>query len=207
MRHIERSALARVFLARGDARDAVSVLDDLLSAADAARNIGPAIEALSLLAVGREAMGDSGQAVAALLRALSLAHPGGYLRIFLDEGPAITGLVQRIADEPRQRDLAASWGVPREYVERILAAFSSAAGPVQAMPPPGSAVAPLVEPLSDRELEVLRLLAAGLSAPEIAARLFIADSTVRSHIKSIYGKLDAHGRVEAIARARSLRLI
>jgi LuxR family maltose regulon positive regulatory protein len=128
----------------------------------------------------------------ALGEALSLAEPGGYLRVFLDEGEPMAGLLRQ----------AASRGIAPAYVAKLLAAFEpeSAEG---AAPQPQ----PLVEPLSERELEVLRLLAAGLSNPEIAEELVVAVSTVRSHCKSIYGKLGVHRRWDAVQQAQELGLI
>jgi LuxR family maltose regulon positive regulatory protein len=98
-------------------------------------------------------------------------------------------------------------GRQKEYVHKLLAAFGEENRPVSPssfIPQPSSL---LVEPLSERELEVLRLLAAGLSNPEIAQQLYVAVSTVRSHAKSIYGKLNVHGRWEAVQRAKELRLL
>jgi LuxR family maltose regulon positive regulatory protein len=101
---------------------------------------------------------------------------------------------------------ATSRGVAGEYVEKLLAAFGTMV-PSDGQNVPGSQRPLLVEPLSERELEVLQLLAAGLSNPEIAGELVIAVSTVRSHLKNIYGKLDVHRRWDAVRRAEQLGLL
>ena len=118
------------------------------------------------------------------------------MRIFVDEGQPMVRLLHE----------AAAHGVAPKYVARLLAAFPESESPVHYAPGPAEQ-SRIVEPLSERELEVLRLLAAGLSNPEIARRLYVAVSTVRSHTKSIYGKLGAHGREEAVQRARELGLL
>ncbi|MFN2227598.1 MAG: LuxR C-terminal-related transcriptional regulator, partial [Anaerolineae bacterium] len=144
------------------------------------------------------------QAIEALAEALALAEPGGHLRTFLDEGQPMARLLHR----------AASRGVALEYAGRLLAAFGQGlfVAPQSFAPESTVAEAPqaahsFVEPLSDRELEVLRLLAAGLSNPEIADELVVAVSTVRSHCKNIYGKLGVHSRWDAVQRGQVLGLL
>jgi LuxR family maltose regulon positive regulatory protein len=103
--------------------------------------------------------------------------------------------------------LAAARGIAVAYVSRLLTALEGEEGPSEPAPPPAaSGLVPLVEPLSDRELEVLRLLGTSLSTSEIGDELFISVNTVRSHVKSIYGKLNVHRRYEAVGRARELGL-
>jgi LuxR family maltose regulon positive regulatory protein len=134
-----------------------------------------------------------------LERALTLAEPEGYTRIFLDEGPAMARLIGE----------AASDGITPHYAARLLAAFDGtqenlAAGTGQ--PAPRAASSP-AEPLSQRELEILRLFKTELSGPEIAQELVIALSTVRTHTKSIYSKLNVNSRRAAVSRAVELGLI
>jgi LuxR family maltose regulon positive regulatory protein len=130
-------------------------------------------------------------ALSALERALSLAEPGGYMRTFVDEGEPMARLLRR----------ALSKGVAPNYAARLLAAFGEEVESTSPM------MASLVEPLTEREIEVLRLVAAGLSNPEISEELYIAVSTVKSHINHIYGKLAVENRVQAINRAHSLELL
>jgi LuxR family maltose regulon positive regulatory protein len=153
--------------------------------------MGSVIEILVLQALAFHILGDLDQALSALHRALSLAEPEGYVRTFIDEGQVMAGLLRQ----------AMTQGIAPGYVGKLLAA--SGDSPL----PPAPAAQPLAEPLSDRELEVLRLVAAGLSNREIAAELVIAVSTVKSHINHIYGKLDVKSRTQAVARGRLLGLL
>jgi LuxR family maltose regulon positive regulatory protein len=160
------------------------------------------IELQNLTALALQAQGKIDQALAALDQALTIAEQGGYVRTFVDEGEQMTRLLR----------LAATHGIAPEYVSKLLAAFDLPvpryAGMLPAEPEASPAgTQPLIEPLTERELEVLRLLATGLSNPDIAQRLYIATSTVRSHLKSIYGKLDVHRRWDAVQRAEELGLL
>jgi LuxR family maltose regulon positive regulatory protein len=137
-------------------------------------------------ALAEHRLGNEAQALEYLKRALRLATSEDYVRAFLDEDPIVAEILVRTKH------------IAPEFVDKLLAAFGISPTPPRT---PG-----LFESLSDRELEVLRLMAAGLSAPEIAGELAIAVSTVRTHIKHIYGKLDAHSRYEAVERARELDL-
>jgi LuxR family maltose regulon positive regulatory protein len=129
-------------------------------------------------------------ALTALGRALTLAEPEGYVRTFVDEGAPIAQLLRQTAAR----------GTTPDYVSKLLAALESEMREERR-------IDELVEPLSGRELEVLRLLTTHLSSTEIAQELFISVNTVRSHIKSIYGKLNVHSRKDAIQRARELGLL
>jgi len=154
---------------------------------EAAGAMSYVIETLVLQALALQAQGKDDQALTVLERALSFAEPEGYLRTFIDEGAPMAALLRT----------AASRGIALDYVSKLLAAFGKVAFPS----------APLVEPLSERELEVLRLLAAGLSNREIAAELFLAIGTVKKYTSNIYGKLNVHKRTQAVARARELGLL
>jgi len=200
--------LARVLVAQGVQQPSGPYLDEalrllarLLEAAEAAGWVHEAIKVLVLQALALQAYGDSEGALAALARALTLAEPGGYVRIFIDEGAPMGRLLRQAV----VRGIAATHGVAWDYVSKLLAALESETTDERRMPP--SVASPLVEPLSEREMEVLRLLTTSLSSTEIAEELFIAPSTVRSHVKSIYGKLDVHSRREAVARAQELDLL
>jgi LuxR family maltose regulon positive regulatory protein len=153
---------------------------------------------LVLQALTIQAQGKDDQALAALERALTLAEPEGYVRTFIDEGPQMGRLLRR----------AVVQGILVDYAGKLLAALEKEA--TKAAAPPaisGGAVPPLLEPLSPRETEVLRLLTTHLSHAEMAEELVVSVNTVRSHVKSIYGKLDVHSRMEAIERARELDLL
>jgi LuxR family maltose regulon positive regulatory protein len=168
-----------------------------LAAAQAGGRTAKAIEILNLQAIAAKAGGDTNQSLAAIEKSLALAGPAGFVGTFVDEGPPLARVLYE----------AASQGIALGYVRRLLAAFPNAqpAPPVQ--PAPDIPQQGLVEPLSERELEVLQLIAEGLSNPEIAARLFLSLNTVKGHTRSIYGKLGVHSRTQAVARARAFGLL
>jgi LuxR family maltose regulon positive regulatory protein len=194
--------LARVLVAqstRGPSElflgQALGLLTRLLTAAEGAGWVSETIHILTLQALALRASGEHAAALATLERALHLAEPEGYVRAFLDEGEPMTELLRQ----------AAAQGIMAGYVGRLLAATVGEPGDRRGMrvsPAPA-----LVEPLTGRELEVLRLLPSSLSSTEIAAHLIISVHTARTHIKSIYGKLDVHSRLEAVQRARGLGLL
>jgi ATP/maltotriose-dependent transcriptional regulator MalT len=194
--------LAPVRLAEGQAEEAAKLLERLLALAEAGGWIGDVIEILVLQALAQQMQGASTQALTTLGRALALAEPEGYVRIFVDEGAPMAALLVQNAERRVQSDPLFM------YIEHLLRAFPEPQRQAQVVLRSrleGSNA--LIEPLSEREREVLRLLAAGLESPEIARELIIGVSTARTHIKNIYGKLDVHGRVQAIERARALGLV
>ena len=197
LREFEHVTLARVLLAQstldpsdGSARDAFALLGRLLREAEDGQRTGNVIEILVLLALAHQVRGDMPAALAALGRALALGEPEGYVRVFLDEGAPMAALLQD----------AANRGIAPDYVRHLLADFGHAHDrtPIKQ---------PLVEPLSERELDVLRLLATDLAGPEIARELVVSLSTVRSHTKAIYAKLGVNSRRSAVTRAEELDLL
>jgi LuxR family maltose regulon positive regulatory protein len=203
------TTLARVRLAEGRPEEAVQLLTRLLAVAEAGGWMGDVIEILALQALALQAQGATTQALKTLGRALALAEPEGYVRIFVDEGaPMAALLVQSAALRPAQEPRRVQGDPLLIYIGQLLRAFPEPQRQAQIVR--GSTLErsnALVEPLSERELEVLRLLAAGLESPEVARELIISVSTARTHIKNIYGKLGVHGRVQAIERARALGLV
>ncbi len=202
-REFEHMTLARLLIAasKGDREaaclnDATRLLDRLLHAAETGRRMGSAIQILLLQALAFSAQANQPRAHASLARALTLAEPEGYLRTFMDEGEAMRLLIERQA---RNRNH------PRHgYADRLLAAFTHPlAAPKAGSSPQKSAPA---EPLSARELEVLRLLRSELSGPEIAQQLIVSLNTLRTHTKSIFNKLGVNNRRAAIHRAEELDL-
>jgi LuxR family transcriptional regulator, maltose regulon positive regulatory protein len=189
VREFEHVTLARVLLS-GSIEEAIELLQRLRVAAEAGGRWRSVIEVDVLLALGHHAFGDQGAALLALERALRLAEPEGYVRIFIDEGPAMAALLEATARQ----------GIASDYIGRLLAAAGRAE--------PGTRTAHgLVEPLSQREAEVLRLLATDLSGPDIARELVVSLHTVRSHTKSIYAKLAVNNRRAAVSRAQGLELL
>jgi LuxR family maltose regulon positive regulatory protein len=197
LREIEYTTLARVYIAQDRPDEAMVMLEQLLLSATRLGRMGSVIEILALQALALQAQGDDEQALAALQRALALAEPEGYVRVFADEGAPMAGLLQK----------ALARGVSRRYAATLLSAFEGQAKAEDRSPGSAPGAETLVEPLSERELEVLRLLAGPLSSTDIANQLFISVNTVRSHIRSIYDKLDVHSRYEAVARAKELNLL
>jgi LuxR family maltose regulon positive regulatory protein len=209
LREFDYLTLARVLMARhkserGDdadrsIREAMGLLQRLLKAAEEGERTGSIIEILVLQALGHQVQGDIAAALAPLQQALKLAEPEGYVRIFVDEGPPMAHLLRE----------AAARGIMPGYTGKLLAAFEAeppqSAGASLLSTAPASQ--PLVEPLSQRELDVLRLFKTELSGPEIADQLVIALSTLRTHTKSIYGKLNVTSRRAAVNRATELELI
>jgi LuxR family maltose regulon positive regulatory protein len=187
-------AMARVLIVKGDLPSLERALDQigsLLQPAQAQGRTVITIEARALQALAYSRRGDMASAMRSLERALRLAEPEGYLRLFADLGAPMARLLQ----EARSRE------VMPDYVDRLLASFSSD------LTLPASTRGALPEPLTDREGEILQLLAAGLTNREIAEELVISPETVKKHTGNIYGKLGVRSRTEAAARARELELL
>jgi LuxR family maltose regulon positive regulatory protein len=135
-----------------------------------------------------------------LTRALTLAEPEGYVRTFVDEGPAMADLLSATLEARQRGRLDTANLLPARYLAKLLATLAqeTSGAPSDAR---------LAEPPSERELEVLALIAAGESNPEIARKLFVSTSTVKTHINRLYRKLGARSRTQAVARAREMNLI
>ena len=197
--------LARVLLAHNDPVPALTLLQRLLDAAASQGRTGSIIEIQALRALALAAHGDHASALGTLAEALTLACPQGYVRVFADEGAPMRVLLAQLSAARRGQQHAA-----RRIDPGCLAALLRACGQADAAPPPGRAAAAppgLAEPLTDRELDVLRLIAAGKSNQRIAHDLFVALDTVKTHVTHILVKLGAANRTEAAARARQLGLI
>ena len=157
--------------------------------------MGSVLEILIVRALALEAKGDQMSALSTLERALVLAAPEGYIRLFVDEGPPILSLLR----------LAYRRGIVPEYVASLLAAFGEQH--TSNLPPPSPRSSVLAEPLTEREREVLRLLLEGASNREIARRLVLSVNTVKRHVYNLCGKLGVQSRTQAIIRARDLHLL
>jgi LuxR family transcriptional regulator, maltose regulon positive regulatory protein len=190
---------ARVKLAEGDSGAALAVLEPFRLQMEARGWTDERLKAMLLQALALHLKGAQDQAVALLGEVLALAEPGGFVRLFVDEGLPMAQLLST----------AAAHKLFPEYIEKLLAAFRNEQ-PQSEIEPAISAASPaqpLNEPLSQRELEILQLIARGLSNREISARLFLALDTVKGHNRLIFGKLQVERRTEAVARARELGLL
>ncbi|MFB0537778.1 MAG: LuxR C-terminal-related transcriptional regulator [Anaerolineae bacterium] len=191
---------ARVFIAQNKPNEAIGLLSHLEETARSAGRMGRVIEILLLQALAMRELGDSEHALLALTKCLTLAEPEGYVRVFLDEGqPMQMLLAQWLAH--------ASAGPLRDYAIRLLSHFDAELHVVTAAQEKASPTGNLVEPLSQRELEVLHLIALGRTNQEIAQHLIVSPGTVKAHTSSIYRKLDVANRTEAVARARQLGIL
>jgi LuxR family maltose regulon positive regulatory protein len=197
--------LARVLLAQQRPGEAMALLDRLHAAAVAQDRAGSLIEVGALRALALAACGQDGDAVDALADVLMLARSQGYVRVFADEGSPMAALLARLI--AAQRTGRAAAGVPLGYLARLQRAFDAAPSAPDHRPGTAAAVQGIVEPLTDRELEVLQLLAAGMSNRGIARELVVTLDTVKKHVSHVLGKLGAASRTEAVARARQLALI
>jgi len=205
IRELEYRSLARVAAAQGEASAALSLLRRLTDSAESAGRLGWVIYLLVSRAVILHSTGDLVKAEAALERALRLAQPEGYRRAFLDEGEPMEKLLIRIRDAARKKGAD-----PRvvTYLDQLLSAFGiSKEAVLHAGRDSGQTQTGLVEPLSARELEVLRLLAAGKTNQQIATELYLVVGTVKRHLNNIFGKLDVQNRTQCVAKAREIRLI
>jgi LuxR family maltose regulon positive regulatory protein len=198
-REFAHITLARALLARaahaGDRRagaDALGLLGRLLATAEGHGRTGSSIDVLVVLALAHRARGDTASAVAAVGRAVALSEPDGYVRTFVDEGEPMRDLLRHVV----------AGGVGGAYARRLLGAFEQPAP----MTPKGF-LEKMAEPLTPREVEILRLVAVGMRNQEIAEQLVISLPTVKRHIANTYGKLGASHRTEAIARAQALGVL
>jgi LuxR family transcriptional regulator, maltose regulon positive regulatory protein len=203
MREFDHLTLAKILLARyqrdhadGSISEVVGLLERLLEAAEEGDRKGSAIEILILQAIASHAQDNMPAALTSLQHALTLAEPQGYVRIFLDEGPGVMQLL---------REAGARQIMPG-YTGKLLALFEAEKRKNENISPLSPAQ-PLIDPLSQRELEILHLIAQGLSNRKIGERLFLALDTVKGYNRRIFSKLQVQNRTEAIARARELGLL
>jgi LuxR family transcriptional regulator, maltose regulon positive regulatory protein len=203
LREFEHITLVRVLLAQykrdgadGYLRGALGLLERLLKASEEGGRTGSVMEILVLQALAHRMQGDIAAALGPLGRVLTLAEPEGYVRMFVDEGMPMAELLRE----------AAKQGITPNYVHQLLVAFGEAkeGGEAAGRTPIMHA---LVEPLSERELEVLRLLGTELSGPEVANELMVSLSTMRTHTRNIYNKLGVDNRRAAVRRAEELHLL
>ena len=187
LQEVEYLSFARLLQATGKYAVALPILNQLLEAQEQMGRRRAAIEVLTLQSLCKRSLGRMDEAVRTLARALLLAEPEGFVRVFIQEGPPMAALLRT----------AGTQGHSPEYARRLLEIFGEAPSPQEAV----------LEPLSERELEVLRLMADGLTNAEIAAELVIAHSTVKTHVNRIYAKLGVTTRTQAVSRGRQLQIL
>jgi len=204
LREFEHIILAKVLIAgykSGGVDDsidkAINLLERLLKAAEEGRRMGSVIEILVLQALAHQAQGDIPSALKSLERALILVEPEGFIRIFVDEGPPMAHLLYE----------ALNRGIATDYVQRLLAAFPVTEPEGAASMKPQVDQSGLIEPLSEREIEVLQLIAKGLTNQVIATRLFLSVHTIKTHTRNIYSKLGVNNRTQAVDKARMLGIL
>ena len=190
LREAEYLTLGHVYLANEEYDKVLELSQWLQNATEKTDRIGSLIEALIIGALSFQAKNNFARALESLEKALSLAQPGGYIRVFINEGSPMAELLRR----------AGSRGIEAQFVAKLLPKFTQNYTDTEAI------VQALIEPLSKRELEILHLLADGLSNLEIANKCIITIGTVKAHTASIYRKLSVSNRMQAVARARELNL-
>jgi LuxR family maltose regulon positive regulatory protein len=210
-RHLQETkqiSLARVYLAQGDSAKTLDTLNGILPQAESAGRMVHVIDIYLLKALAHKASGESGVAVECMEAAITLAAPEGYIRTFVEHGEPMSRLLR----ESAERDISTT------YVNKLLSAFDSqdqsdlTKSPAKTAEPIRTVgktytTNPLMEPLTDRELEVLCLMAEGLTYNEIAGQIMVSLNTVRTHVKNIYSKLFVHKRSRAISKAKELNIL
>jgi len=200
--------LARLHIARNKAEEIHDLLEKMRRKAESEERIGSVIEILVLQSIALENQGKIDQAIGVLKEALLLAEPEGYVRIFVDEGEPMKQLL----------GIAASRGIASAYITKLLESFS---GSIHALEDQSlkttdnnlttlrytTSTPKLVDPLSTRELEIIRLMATGATSKEIASALTVSNATVKKHIIHIYRKLDVHKQTMAVSKAQELGLL
>lgn len=196
-REVEHLVLARFLLSQGDLEEAVSLLERLLESAEKGDRVTRMIEMELVLSLVLHEQGEMEKAIAALKNSLALAQPEEHIRLFVNEGPVMAQLLYE----------ALNRGIAKDYIPRLLAAFSEtetgeADSAITQIDQSG-----MIEPLSEREIEVLQLIAEGLTNPEIATRLYLSLNTIKAHTRNIYSKLGVNNRTQAVNQARNLGLL
>jgi LuxR family transcriptional regulator, maltose regulon positive regulatory protein len=204
LREGDHLVLARVLVAQAQPERALGLLERLDALAASQGRTGSLLQIRALRALALQAADEHQGALTLLAETLALAVPEGHIRVFADEGPPMAALLRSLIGARRRGRLAGEDGAGTEHLHRVIQAFRPARQPDD---PAAAVVAGLIEPLTERELEVLRLLAAGRRNRDIAAELVVTLETVKKHTSHIFAKLGAANRTQAVAHARRLGLI
>jgi LuxR family maltose regulon positive regulatory protein len=206
-REREHLVLARVLLATDAHGQALDLLERWLALAVTQERAGSVVEILALQALAHAGSGDEPKALAALAHALELAAAEGYLRVFVDEGAPMATLLSKLIATPATVHALASAPRTRAHLDQLIQAFERAGLTVLPRPRPGGATVPGLLEISPREMEVLRLVAAGRPNRAIAEELVVTLDTVKRHVSHLFNKLEVANRTQAVARARELGLL
>ncbi len=198
-REYEHIALARFLMAQDRLDEAEKLLIRLITSAESGTRVYSLIQMRLLKALIAHQRDDKKATLDELRQALYLGEPGSFIRSFVKEGSRVAEWLEIVLEEEKAGRAGQKAEFSQNYIKKLLLAFKADV--------PFKKVAGLAEPLSERELEVLCLIAGGLSNQEIAQKLFISLNTVRTHTKNINSKLDVHSRTQAAARAKELGLI
>jgi LuxR family maltose regulon positive regulatory protein len=193
----ENITRARILLAQERLDKAIRILEQLQASTEARGRVVTLIEILNLTAIIFHAANKTDQAFVLLEKAINIAQPEGYIRIFVDEGPPMARLLYTALEK----------GIAPDYVRQLLAAFPADQSENDSKAQTPTSEFDWVEPLSERELEVLQLIADGLTNQEISTRLYLSPNTVKTHARNIYSKLGVKGRTKATAKARAMGLL
>jgi len=209
MREEEYLTLAKILIAQDRTKEALWLLEKMDNLAEEGGRYATVISVSLLEALAHQSHGDSDQAMVALERALILAEPAGAIRVFLNEGDTMAELLRAFSRWSGLGENASRPAINRDFLDTLLEGFHAEQLSVEISETEDRFAkdGDLLEPLSDRECEVLRLLAAGLSYRETAEELFVSINTIKAHAKNIYSKLGVHGRVQAMHRATELNLL
>jgi len=198
LREPEHIALVYILIAQGQLDDADRLLRRLIENAKAGDRVYVMIELRLMRALIFKAQKNISAALGELKLAITLAEPGALIMIFVSKGKPVAELLEEIIAVKKHDQDDTQAGFSLSYAKKILSVFKAGSPPK---------VESLVDPISERELEVLYLIAAGLSNREIAEKLFISLNTVKTHTKNINSKLDVNSRIKAVARAKELKLL
>lgn len=202
--------LAKVRILEDRPDEALKILEHAFQSAHAVNRLGNAIQILAVTAIVHRARGHPSLANSTLLEALTLAEPEGYIRTFLDEGEPIRMMISDLRfqlEKPKRTVPINNQKTLKDYVHKLLAEFTLSPAPYPGKSIMHDQTPTILEPLSERELEVLRLMVAGLSNREIAELDVVSINTVKTQVKNIFGKLGVHRREEAIAAAHELHML
>jgi LuxR family maltose regulon positive regulatory protein len=207
---IEYLTQVRLLLSKSEHAVAARLLQRLQQAAEADGRMSSVIECSTLAALALHAQRQLEPACACLAKALALAEPENFVCVFVDAGAPMAELLRQFLKAQQKENSSAANNVLQNYAIKLLAAFPPEQAPA-AIPThktaAGLSASYLVDPLSERELEILKLVAAGFSNDEIAKKLYLATSTAKRHVNNIYAKLNVHSRTQAVAKGRKLKLL